>query len=731
MSLTARVALWLAGLWLLAVGSVLALSAWAVADAVGEQWGDLNRSAANDAAIALSREPAEREVRGRAAAAYFERGGLVWLSLRGSEGATLFERRRVAEAAPVVIAASEGSGAAPGAASGPAAVASSSAAAGAAQESASGPAAASGGTLDPASGPAAASAPEAASAPAAAATPLVVARAMADAPPAWFVGLLAAPSAATAPLRHDASSATAMTVSVIADGAHLQRLAWRAFVRNAVVTAGSSVALVVLGLVFWRRWRRLLGATVAQAQALQRLQFVEAPEPRWPELRELTRAMNAVVRRLREQVVAQAEQVAQLQRQVQTDVVTGLPRRDLFLSRLGDVLHDARLPAASLLLVRVPELGALNERHGRDVADRLLVAVADVLLTYVERIPGASAGRLTGQDFALVLPAAGAARETAAAIQAAVASAPAARLPGVRVVVAGCDGLRGLSAGAALAAADAALARAEASDECVVEDLTELGATGARAWRELIAAALDESRVRLGAFPVVDAQGRLIHLECPLRVQVEPGGEYLVARRWLAIAARSRLTPLVDLSAVNLALAAIASDGQPRCVHVAPRSLASPGFPRALLTRLKAAGTAATHLSIEWTELPDIGLNAALREAVPAWRKLGVRVGVEHAGGSPRTLPTLKEVGIDYVKVDARHLLGVADDEAARSYVESLVALIHGLGMHALAEGVADPRQLEVLWGLGFDGATGAAVGPGLAGDPLSGGRVEEGVPGP
>ncbi|MFO1268872.1 MAG: hypothetical protein U1F67_20230 [Rubrivivax sp.] len=105
------------------------------------------------------------------------------------------------------------------------------------------------------------------------------------------------------------------------------------------------------------------------------------------------------------------------------------------------------------------------------------------------------------------------------------------------------------AASAALAAADAALARAEASGERVVEDLPELGATGARAWRDLLAAALDESRVRLGAFPVVDAQGRLIHLECPLRVQLQPEGEYLVARRWLAMAARSRLMPMVDLSA--------------------------------------------------------------------------------------------------------------------------------------------------------------------------------------
>ena len=41
-----------------------------------------------------------------------------------------------------------------------------------------------------------------------------------------------------------------------------------------------------------------------------------------------------------------------------------------------------------------------------------------------------------------------------------------------------------------------------------------------------------------------------------------------------------------------------------------------------------------------------------------------------------------------------------------------VVALIHGLGLKALAEGVDDPVDLAALWSLGFDGATGPAVMP-------------------
>ena len=99
-----------------------------------------------------------------------------------------------------------------------------------------------------------------------------------------------------------------------------------------------------------------------------------------------------------------------------------------------------------------------------------------------------------------------------------------------------------------------------------------------------------------------------------------------------------------------------------------------------------------------------------MRAAATAWRALGVKLGVEHAGASPQALTQWHATRIYYVKIDARHLLGVAGDEAVRGYAASLVALVHGLGLKAVAEGIADEEDLRALWALGFDGATGTAV---------------------
>ena len=522
------------------------------------------------------------------------------------------------------------------------------------------------------------------------------------------------------------------TLRIEAQVAWAQAALWAAVSRTAVLL----LALGVLALLFtaWalRSWQRPLLATVQQARALEAGRFTVAEEPALPELRTLTRSMNSMVHRMRELFDAQAAQVALLQRQAQTDVVTGLMQRQVFVARLQARLADPASPPIALLLLRLARLQRLNDEIGFEATDRLLATLAEALQAYGQRVPGAFAGRLNGGDFALVLPTAGVAAETAASLAQALATLPLARRDAPGFAIGGADGLCGLSGGDALALADAALAEAEVAGEPVIksEGLRSRDPTGARAWRDQIAAALDAGRTRLAEFAVVDAHGRLLHLECPLRVQfsgiadrqddelAEPDvpdePPWRPAREWLAQAARSRLLPRVDLVALDLALAAINADGRPRCVHLAPRSMAEPGFALQVQRRLAASAVAAQQLSLEWDD-GDRNRSLAidrdtLQAAAAAWRSFGVRLGVEHAGAAPQRLADWQAVGIDYVKIDSRHLRGIADDDAVRAYATSLVTLIHGLGWTALAEGVDDGRDLAALWALGFDGATGHAV---------------------
>lgn len=421
------------------------------------------------------------------------------------------------------------------------------------------------------------------------------------------------------------------------------------------------------------------------------------------------------LQRKRHPFAAQAEQVEVLRRLAHTDGDTGLPNRRYFVGRLRSTLADAGAPGAALLIVRVLQLDALKQRLGDEAVGRSLSVIADVLAAYQQHVPGAFAGRLNESDFGLCLPVQGVADETAATLLRALRATPAASAGAAELALGGVDALHAESASEALAAADEALAQAEAAGPFCIE-IHVAGASGEaplgeRAWRVRIDEALHEGRASLGEFAVLDCDGRLIQLECPLRVQLEVGGPFREAKRWLAMASRSRLLPRVDLAALDLALIAIARDGRPRGVHVSAASLATAGFVGEVQRRLEAAPEASARLWIEVAE--GVSLDRALprlREAGAAWRRHGVHLGVEHAGGSMQGLARLSGAGLDHVKIEARFVRGADTEPVVSDFARGLVQLSHGLGLKIIAEGIDDSRDLSALWALGFDGATGPAV---------------------
>lgn len=471
------------------------------------------------------------------------------------------------------------------------------------------------------------------------------------------------------------------------------------------------------------------GADDAGADALA----IELAEPTAPELRPLAQTVRALRARQQALFDAQAAQLEQWRQQAHADPLTGLPNRRHFTAMLDAVLADGTLPDESgLLLLRLHDLQGMNLRVGHAAADRALLAVAEALQAYPDRNGRCVAGRLGGAEFGLLLPVGGMARETATALAQALQRPLAAIDAQARVVIGAVD-LQpppdatvslALNAGQALALADAELARVEAGHRTLAAagdaaPATQAGPLPAPSWQRRITRALDQGRVALAAYPVRTGDGRQLHLDCPLRVQLRPGGPMEPASRWLALVTRSRLCAAVDERAVALALAAIAADGQARCVNVAAQSVASVGFVAAVARRLEQAPDAACRL---WIDLPEqLALERPLlvRDVARRWRALGAMLGLEHAGEGLARIPRLIDLGLDCVRIDSRFVNGITGPGAAdaRRHLQGLVRLVQAVGMQVTAEGVRDAADLEALWQLGFDAATGPAVG---APSPLS-----------
>lgn len=495
---------------------------------------------------------------------------------------------------------------------------------------------------------------------------------------------------------------------------------WASLVRSTGWLLLLGAGAIAVAVVAVNRWRRGLDSVVAQARALEDGRFVEIREPPTQELNRLAAGMNSMVRRLHSVFENQAGQLDALRLQVHTDALTGLSNRRHFMAQLerallGDQSGDGSTADAprrgGLLLVRLRDLEALNARAGHDAVDRLLGTMGEVLSAYPSRVEGAFAGRLNGGDLAVYLPANGISRETADALCATLGASMAAIDRGADIAIGGVDGLATGGVSDALARADEALARAECSGPFGIEvvALSDGEGIGETEWRQRIAAALEAGRVKLAEFPVVDTAGRILHLECPLRVQLQPDGPFDAAARWLPMASRSRILQQVDLSAAGLALDAILADGKARCIHVSAASLADASFVHELTRRLAAAPAAAARLSIEVGEAATAQWHR-WRDAAERWRPLGTRLGIENTGRALHALLDARNYGLDYLKIDGRFVRGLAGDAALADYARQIVATARGIGVAVYAEGVDDPRDLDRLWELGFDGATGPAV---------------------
>ncbi len=477
--------------------------------------------------------------------------------------------------------------------------------------------------------------------------------------------------------------------------------------------AGLGLLAAALAALAVRAWRRPLDAAVAQAQALEDGRFVLADEPHVPELRRLTRSMNSLVRRLQSVFENQAAQLNDLRTQAHLDPVTGLLNRRQFIAQLGSALAAEQHRGAGLLLVRLRQLEAMNRRIGHETTDRLLAAMAQVLQSYPRNVTGALAGRLNGADFALYLPAAGMAAETARSLRDALRAALVTVDHGAELVIGGAELLSGAAAAVALSNADRALAQAENAGPFALEILpaaaADVPARGQQQWHAVLSDALRAGRIELAEFAVRGPDGGLLHLDCPARLQLDAQGPYQPAAHWLAMAVRCRLVSQVDMAVLSLALQAVRRDGRPRCVNVSAASLATPGFVNEVQQRLEAAPAEAAQLSFDFVE-GAMRQPQRLRAAAVQWRRCGARVGLEHAGADLRDLAALHALSVDYIKIDGTFVQGAATLPAVRELARGLVMLLRGMGLQLLAESVADEADLAALWALGFDGATGPAV---------------------
>jgi diguanylate cyclase (GGDEF)-like protein len=416
---------------------------------------------------------------------------------------------------------------------------------------------------------------------------------------------------------------------------------------------------------------------------------VRAPVAGSREVRKAADAFNRV-----------AARSAELDQAVGTDTVTGLLSSERVVHALEIELKRAARDMAQLALVVIDmdNFRALNEAHGKQAGDQLLRAVADRLQPCLRATD--VVGRVTGDEFALILP-----QAVGDQVEMIVSRA---REALADVVVEGfsisfCAGYAlypsdAREAQTLMQAAEGALrsARRAGPGATARFDPAEGSVKGTEGERHDVIALLDAPDGILPVFqPLVAlATGQVSGYEALSRFKQPPNRR---PDEWFLLAQRVGLGPALEARAIQAALAVAGRPaGTYLSLNLSPSTLTTPEVQAVLPEDLSG-------IVIEVTEHELAANDSILGADLVALRARGARVAVDDAGAGYAGLQQLMRVAPDLIKLDRSLVQNIDTDPAKQALVDSFVRFGRRTGAQVVAEGIETEDELRTLADLDVD----------------------------
>jgi PAS domain S-box-containing protein len=264
----------------------------------------------------------------------------------------------------------------------------------------------------------------------------------------------------------------------------------------------------------------------------------------------------------------------------------------------------------------------------------------------------------------------------------------------------------------------------KAEERLMAVDLDKL------AWVGRIEEALTQDRFVLHAQPILElASGRIVQRELLLRMRHSEasGASGLVAPAYfLPVAEEFGLITKIDRWVIDRA-AELAATGLPVELNVSGRSISDPRLVDYIKSAIERTGADPQMMVFEITETTLVDDDISARAFVARLHGLGCKVALDDFGTGYGGFTYLKQLPIDFLKIDIEFVSDLLHNPASRTVVQAIVKLAQGFGLKTVAEGVEDNATLEALLELRVDYAQGYFIGRPAA--LQNSRRAAEGVP--
>ncbi len=400
------------------------------------------------------------------------------------------------------------------------------------------------------------------------------------------------------------------------------------------------------------------------------------------------------------------------------DSLTGLPNRTLILQLIEHAFRRSRRSQtiSALLFVDLDRFKLINDTHGHQVGDELLVAVARRLTQLLR--PGDSVARLSGDEFVILCedihdPAS---IDSLAVRLDAELSKPF-QLSGVKLTSTASIGVAFTGQGIEspeelLLDADLAMyqSKRDRIDREDVLDPGRLHLAGHQAGLSRgLSGAISRDELHLDYQPIVEASdGGITGVEAllrwthPSRGPVSPAvfipfaeqsGQIIDLGRWVLEQACADRQHWQQHSVAAITIA----------VNVSVRQFMSPGLAQTVTTALANTSTDPSLLTLEVTESVFIRDETRALVVLDELKRIGVKLALDDFGTGYSSLSYLNALPIDAIKMDQSFVAKLTAQPSSREIVKAIIGLAHALGMSVVAEGVEIAEQNHELTELGSD----------------------------
>jgi len=471
-----------------------------------------------------------------------------------------------------------------------------------------------------------------------------------------------------------------------------------------------------------------LDDVVSQAKAISENRFISITEPKTTEFKAVVNAMNSLSNRIKNTATEESSRLDALRYQANFEPITGLMNFDYFIRRVNaSISHEETFSSGVLVITRLANLAQIDQTLGHQETNALLKKVGNTLDTECKNHPHLYAARLTGTDFGIFCNRPLDADTLGLQIKELLINVSqtkqellSANFLTVAINVTKSDTAENLvsileAAEKFISFIDSVVDKVNTQHRNTLHvinhsDLVRYRKNDQENWQKLLISALDNRRIKLEPYPVINQNGQLIHNESPVRLQLEPNGKWYSAGEFITWATQLNLMSRVDELVLETALEKLATGTESIGLNLSAGAICNPEFIEKTCKLIKLNMGVADRLYFEVPEKSAFEYSVEFRHFCNQVKPLGCKVGIEHVGTHISRLGEMHDIGLDYIKIDISIIKDIDGNENNKTLLRGLCMIAHSMGIMAIAEGVQTVNEQKILKQIGIDGMTGPGI---------------------